>query len=58
MIILIIVGFCALHSISGKYILIDVKDDEDTNGVMSRFRSKDENFGLSRMNSFFINNND
>jgi hypothetical protein len=54
MITLIIVGFCALHSISGKYILIDVKDDEDKNDVMPLFRSKDGDFALSRMNSFII----
>ena len=50
MITLIIFGFCALHSISGKYILIDVKDDEDKNDVMPLFRSKDGDFALSRMN--------
>ena len=54
MLMLMIVGFCALHSINGKYVLIDVKDGEDTNLVRVMFRRKQGEEASAGVN-FFIN---
>ena len=51
---LIIVGFCALHSIIGKYVLIDVKDGEDTNGGRVMFRRKQGEEASAGVNSFLL----
>ena len=48
------VGICVLQYINGKYILLDIKDGEDTNGDMLTFRKKQGEEASACMN-FFIN---
>ena len=49
------VSFFVLYSITGKYILVDIGADKPTDDIKPMFRNTNEDFPLSRMNSFSIN---